>query len=66
MTPVHVTDLMHRNDGRMIKAGEDPRDPLMQRAFDESRRRYLAGLATVLDVLNAMNGMQQAELGVIR
>lgn len=37
-----------------------------QRAFDESRRRYLAGLATVLDVLNAMNGMQQAELGVIR
>jgi NodT family efflux transporter outer membrane factor (OMF) lipoprotein len=37
-----------------------------QRAFDESRRRYLAGLASVLDVLNAMNGMQQAELGVIR
>ena len=26
----------------------------------------MAGLATVLDVLNAMNGMQQAELGVIR
>jgi outer membrane protein TolC len=37
-----------------------------ERAFDESRRRYLAGLASVLDVLNAMNGMQQAELGVIR
>jgi multidrug efflux system outer membrane protein len=37
-----------------------------ERAFEESRRRYLAGLATVLDVLNAMNGMQQAELGVIR
>jgi NodT family efflux transporter outer membrane factor (OMF) lipoprotein len=37
-----------------------------RRAFEESRRRYLAGLATVLDVLNAMNGMQQAELGVIR
>jgi len=35
-------------------------------AFQESRRRYLAGLATFLDVLNALNGMQQAELSVIR
>ncbi|MGI9628952.1 MAG: TolC family protein [Longimicrobiales bacterium] len=37
-----------------------------ERAFQESRRRYLAGLVGFLDVLNALNGMQQAELGVIR
>jgi NodT family efflux transporter outer membrane factor (OMF) lipoprotein len=37
-----------------------------ERAFQESRRRYLAGLATVLDVLVAMDGMQQSELSVIR
>lgn len=35
-------------------------------AYDESRRRYLVGIATFLDVLNASNGMQQAELNVVR
>jgi multidrug efflux system outer membrane protein len=35
-------------------------------AYDESRRRYLVGIATFLDVLNALNGMQQAELNVVR
>ena len=50
---------------RQLSALRDQLDA-SERAFEESRRRYLAGLATVLDVLNAMNGMQQAELGVIR
>lgn len=35
-------------------------------AYDESRRRYLVGIASFLDVLNALNGMQQAELNVVR
>jgi multidrug efflux system outer membrane protein len=35
-------------------------------AYNESRRRYLVGIASFLDVLNALNGMQQAELNVVR
>jgi outer membrane protein TolC len=35
-------------------------------AYDESRQRYLVGIASFLDVLNALNGMQQAELNVVR
>ena len=37
-----------------------------ERAFQESRRRYVAGLASFLDVLTALNGLQQAQLGVVR
>ncbi len=35
-------------------------------AFQESRRRYIAGLAAYLDMLTALNTMQQAELNVVR
>ncbi len=61
-----VTAAIQEEEQRAQLAALEDQLEASERAFEESRRRYLAGLATVLDVLNAMNGMQQAELGVIR
>ncbi|HAC06975.1 MAG TPA: hypothetical protein DCF71_14090, partial [Gemmatimonadetes bacterium] len=35
-------------------------------AYQESRRRYFAGLASFIDVFTSLNGMQAAELNVAR
>lgn len=61
-----VSAAIQREEQQAQLAALDEQLEASERAFDEARRRYQAGLATVLDVLNAMNGMQQAELGVIR
>ncbi len=50
---------------KQLEAFQDQLDA-SRLAYDESRRRYFAGIASFLDVLNALNGMQQAELNVVR
>ena len=55
----------HEEQGKQLEAFREQLDASTL-AYDGSRRRYFAGIASFLDVLNALNGMQQAELNVVR